>query len=195
MSDVGGPTDTAAPFEQDRPNAKRGPRHSLEGDGSDDVELMTVRLLQFPVKLGHAFSRHHEELLREFALLAVAADHDSASVPRGLLELVNSLSDQYSGFSRQPQAELAAALERGAATVDLDFVVPVSAAHAARALNQQLDAAEASCRNGQLLTLSASPELGSFRIWFLEEFVRQAGGAPPRPFDPGRPPGSWRDPR
>jgi hypothetical protein len=58
--------------------------------------------------------------------------------------------------------------------------VPSSARDACIELEKLLDEADEFCRSGEhLLTLAASPEVVSFRRWFLTEFVRQIDGEDP----------------
>ena len=43
-----------------------------------------------------------------------------------------------------------------------------------------LDEADVFCREGELLTLATPADEVAFRRWFLNEFVRQLRGEPPR---------------
>ncbi|MDQ1714673.1 MAG: hypothetical protein QOC60_618, partial [Frankiaceae bacterium] len=53
-----------------------------------DSPLVDVRVLGFPLDLQQVSNAWHDELLREFALVALSSD-DGAQVPRQLLELVD----------------------------------------------------------------------------------------------------------
>jgi hypothetical protein len=59
-----------------------------------DQDLVTVRLLRYPVRLGQRATEHYEEMFREFALLA-ADDSGPDSVPVRLLDLVDALGRRY----------------------------------------------------------------------------------------------------
>jgi hypothetical protein len=72
--------------------------------------------------------------------------------------------------------------------VDLEIDVPAGAAPAAAEMQATLAEADEFCRNGELLTLAASPEFVAFRNWFLGEIVRQLDGDPPTPWPNGSAP-------
>lgn len=143
--------------------------------------LREVRLLGFPLSLWARSVEHHEELMREFQLLALSDDRDG--VPRRLVELVDELTTDYASFTDSADAARDDAYARGDAAVDLVYRVPTSVAPAAQRLDAMLDEAEAFCRSGAaLLTLAAPPEAVALRKWQLSEFVAQLGGASPTPW-------------
>lgn len=142
-------------------------------------DLHEVRLLGFPLPLHARAQEHHEELMREFQLLAL--DPEAAqSVPRRLVDLIDDLMRNYSGFTDTPNATRDEALERGEATVDLTYLVPHEVAGAAARLDAMLDEADAFCRDGdRLLTLAAPADATALRHWQLSEFTNQIAGAAP----------------
>lgn len=147
-------------------------------------ELGTVRLLDLPVQLWAASQEHHDELMREFALMTVGeADTETvhAPVPHRLLRLVGELTRRFSGSSDAQREQLFAAAVRGDEVVDeLAYVLPVAAGPACDELARMLDEADAYCRDGEhLLTLATPDEVRAFRAWYLGEVVRQLSGAPP----------------
>jgi hypothetical protein len=146
-------------------------------------DLYEVRLLGFPLRLHALALEHHEELVREFQLLAL--DPGSAhSVPRRLVDLVAELTAAYGAFTDTANADRDAAAARGEERVDLTYVVPASAAAAAAQLGRMLDEADEFCRDGdRLLTLASSPETAALRHWQLSEFAAQVEGAEPTPWD------------
>ncbi len=97
-------------------------------------------------------------------------------MPARLTALVDELRGRFSGFTLQPEAELADAAARGADTIDLEYHLPPEAIQAAADLGAMLDEADEFCRNGDLLTLATPPEALAYRRWFLGEFARQAAG-------------------
>jgi hypothetical protein len=150
-----------------------------EGEG-----LVTIRLVGLPIREHALTSEHTDELMREFTYLrAQSADPDASTVPTKLLDLVDELTGRFSGFTAGSQAELDAAVAAGAESIDLEYRVPREVGAACIHLGELLDAADEFCREGEvLLTLATPPDAVAYRRWFLEEFVRQADGAAPRPW-------------
>ncbi len=154
----------------------------MTGEG-DPTQLLDVTLVNLPVEQFWRSQQHHDALLREFALVAVAVESDHEAVPARLLALVRQLTARFGRLSAEPEARLRDAMEQGVATVDLRFQVPPAAKDAAVDLGRLLDEADEYCRQGALLTLATPPDVLAFRRRYLEEFVRQIGGAPPRPWE------------
>jgi hypothetical protein len=154
------------------------------GNDGDDDGLVTVRLIDLPVALHAQASEHSDELMREFTYLrAQSVDPDAPNVPSRLLDLVDELTGDYSGFTVGTQAELDGAIAEQRASIDLEYRVPSSVGPACVHLGELLDAADRYCREGEhLLTLATPDELVAYRRWFLEEFIRQAAGQAPRPW-------------
>ena len=150
----------------------------MTGDAAP--ELITVRLVHFPLDLSGQSSEHFEGLKREFALLTIRHD-EPAEVPKRLLELVDALNDRYSGMTEGTNRQRDAAIERGEKVLDeLVYVVPPQVADACIELSNILDEADDFCRQGGvLLTLATPPPSVAFRRWYLGEFVAQARGLPP----------------
>lgn len=143
--------------------------------------LVDVLVVGFPLALHRRSTEHHEELLREFQLLAI--DPDAAKdVPRRLVELVAELTTAYAGVTDAVNAERDAAADRGEDSVDLHYRVPAGVVGACERLDRMLDEADAFCREDRLLTLAAAPEVTAFRRWYLGEFVAQVAGAAPTPW-------------
>jgi hypothetical protein len=158
----------------------------------DQTPLVTVRILGLPLRLHARAAEHGEELQREFTLITQGRQraHDSTEIPARLLALIASLQGTYSGFTAEQEDVLDRALQSGAATLDLTFRVPATAADAALALGALLDEADDYCREGKhLLTLATPPDLLAYRRWYLGEFVDQIRGGEPRPWS-----GSLREP-
>jgi hypothetical protein len=151
---------------------------------SDPAGLLDVVLIDLPVEDFRRSQQHHDALLREFTLLGAAAGTSADTVPRRVLDLVRALGERFSKFSEGPEAHLREAIDRKETSIDLHFRVPGAARDAAIDLRRLLDEADEYCRQGELLTLAAPPDVLAFRNRYLDEFVRQIDGAPPR---------SWRD--
>jgi hypothetical protein len=147
--------------------------------------LHDVRLLGVPLALLARSSEHHDELLREFQLLAIDPPTSSPGheVPQRLLDLIAEINGRYAGLSDAADADREAALARGDATIDLTITVPASVAEACERLDRMFDDADEFCRAGdRLLTLATPPDAAALRHWYLGEFVRQVGGAEPVPW-------------
>lgn len=155
------------------------------GDAPATDDLVTVQLLNFPVRVYERASEHSDELMREFALLALRppTDRPGHAVPQRLLELVDLLGRQYGSFGQESDAIRDAASARGDASVDLSYVVPRALAPSMSTLNELLEEADAFCEAEELLTLAATPLERRFRRWFIEQFTQQAAGAAPVAWD------------
>jgi hypothetical protein len=150
-------------------------------------DLRTVRMLQLPVQIWAASQEHHDELMREFALMTAGhtdGDPVSAPVPLRLLRLVGELTRRFAGTSDAQREQLFAAAARGVRSIDeLDYHMPLAARQACVELANMLDEADEYCREGEhLLTLATPDEVRLFRDWYLGEMVRQLDGAPPEPW-------------
>ena len=141
-------------------------------------DLHEVRLLGFPIALHARAVEHHEELMREFQLLALGP----SDVPRRLAALVEEMMASYGSIGLAPAADREAARARGEATVDLTYHVPASITDVCLRLDRMLDEADEFCRTDRLLTLAAEADLVAFRRWTLGQFVAQVGGAEPTPW-------------
>jgi hypothetical protein len=151
--------------------------------GAPGEALHRFRLLGVPLRLWAAAAEHHEELLREFALVAFAAEEHGQTLPRRLSQLIADVRSRYGGASPSDTAARDAALAAGLQTLDLTYRVPAAVADASHSLGALLDEADEFCAaDAYLLTLATPPQVVAFRRWFLGEFVRQVAGEPPRPW-------------
>jgi hypothetical protein len=145
-------------------------------------ELFEVRLVNLPLRLLVAGREHHDEVMREFAMMALdesGGDH----APARLRELVDVLGRRYGAVTARPDAEVDAAVSRGAQTIDLVYHVPSHVADAAVTLEGLMAEVDDFCRDRQLLSLERSPLQLRFAHWYLDEFRRQINGEPPAPWD------------
>ena len=152
--------------------------------GTADGGLVTILILGMPVPVYLRASEHGDELMREFALIAAsaAASGGEVEVPTRLTAVVEEMRGRFSGFTLQPEAELADAARRGVDVINLEYRLPPEAIQAAADLGDLLDEADEFCRSGDLLTLATPAEALAFRRWFLGEFARQAAGEAPLPW-------------
>ena len=142
-----------------------------------ETPLATVRIVELPLGVYQRASEHNDELLREFALIR---GEDNDHVPARLLAVIEELRARFGGFTEGQTTAIQEALGRGDRHIDLVYEVPAEASEAAVRLGALLDEADDFCRSGDLLTLATGSEGVAFRRWFLEEFVLQIAGNPPR---------------
>ncbi len=155
---------------------------------TNDRVQVTIR--GFPLPIYQRSLEHGNELIREFALIALSqAAEDSPPLPARLIELVDTLTRDYAGVTDSADAQRDRALDARLESVDLVYLVPVAAAEASRQIAGLLDEADDYCRSGEtLLTLATPPDVKRFRDWYFGEFVRQISGAEPLPWpDYGQP--------
>lgn len=145
-------------------------------------DLVTVRLLRFPVDVWARSNEHFEGLRREFTLIALLPQADD--VPRRLLDLVEALVGEYAATVADAARVRNEAHARGDKEIpELVYRTPAQAGEATRSLARMLDEADEFCRRGDhLLTLATPPELVAFRRWYLGEFNAQLQGHPPLPW-------------
>jgi hypothetical protein len=149
-----------------------------------DDEQVTVHLLNFPLQVfGHA-RQHHDELLREFALLALRPPENRPghAVPSQLLTLIDSLGRRFGGVGDRADQIRDDALADGETHIDLSYNVPRSAGPSLTELHELMEQADQFCRDEQLLTVAATPVERQFRDWFIEQFIAQLEGAQPTPW-------------
>lgn len=157
-------------------------RYTPPADTGAPEPVVSVRLLDVPVRIWKRSAEHHDELMREMALLALA-DSTHQDLPARLVELIDVLGRRYGGASERPEAERDAALAAGVDRISLVTEIPASAGGAAAALGEILLEVEEFCRNGdQLLTLAQPAVQAAFNAWYLEQFTTQCAGGEPTPW-------------
>lgn len=153
---------------------------------SPHEQLVTVHLLQLPVRIAAKAQQWFEELLREFALIHAGAADGSvhAEVPGRLMALVETLVTRYSGLNDDARDRLEAAINRGDEVIeDHAMDMPPDAEGATHALGATMDEAERYCRQGRhLLTLAEPPDVLAYRRWYLDDISRQLRGGTPTPW-------------
>ncbi len=153
---------------------------------SDHAQLLTVRLIGLPIALFLRAREHHDELIREFTLMAIRSNGTPANgvaLPPRLRELVDILGRRFGASTSRADMERDAAIERGDQTVDLTYQVPANMADDLTMLTQLMDDADDFCRNETLLTLPRDPSIVAFGHWYNNEFLRQINGLPPTPWN------------
>lgn len=156
------------------------------GDGSPPLsaveqDLCRVRLLGTQVELWARTQEYADDLLREFALIALGERPGERELPTRLTSILQELSNRYGNLGGAQQERLEAAAEKGEKQIGvLEYEVPASVGAVAVQLAELLDEADEYCRQGEhLLSLASPPEIRAFRWWLLDEFRRQVDGEPP----------------
>jgi hypothetical protein len=138
---------------------------------------VTEVILELPVQTFLQLQRHHEEMMREFALIDVDRERGGASdVPMRLLDHVTALRSRYASLLAVLQEQVAAAAGRGDEHITISLTTPVSAAAMIAATCDVLEEADAYCRSGDLLTLATTEDVARFRRSLCEGMVAQLRG-------------------
>jgi hypothetical protein len=145
--------------------------------------LHEVRLRNVPLRIFAASREHHDEVMREFAMMALDEGDAGDHAPARLIELVDILGRRYGAATARPDAEIDEALERGDATIDVVYHVPDHVAEAAGQLESLMAEVDEFCRCRQMLVLARPALYVRFAEWYLDEFRRQIAGEPPHAWD------------
>jgi anti-sigma regulatory factor (Ser/Thr protein kinase) len=149
----------------------------------DAAALVTVELSGLPVRLLAAAREQHDDLMREFRLLALAGHPAGDGVPARLVELTRTLGVRFAPARARPDEEVDRALERGLDTVDLVYRVPATIVEGAVRLEALMSEADEFCRSAELMTLARTPVVARFSHWYLAQFVDQIDGRPAARWD------------
>jgi hypothetical protein len=145
--------------------------------------LARVELLGMPVRVLAASREHHDGLMREFRLLALAGPAAGHDVPARLVELTQALGVRFAAAGSRPDGDFDRAWEQGLDTVDLVYRVPPTVAEGARQLEAMMSEADGFCRSAQLITLARTPLMVRFARWYLGQFLDQIAGRPATRWD------------
>jgi hypothetical protein len=146
---------------------------------SDDT-LVKIHIRGLPVELHLRAGQHYDELFREFTLLSDETVKDA--VPTRVLAFVEQVQTRYAGFAVGNRQEIGKAVAEGREAVDLVYRLPAAVGPVCADLLRHLEEADAFCRQGELLTLAAPPEVAGYVAWFLGEFIEQVEGRAPTPY-------------
>ena len=144
--------------------------------------VLNVQLLGVPVDQLADFERHHRELAREVALLALAAGTD--------YPLAKTISDVFALLRRDVRPELGEQLRQlrsaGVSASDMEVTVTRQAAAELGRFVELLSLADAFCVEQRLLTLARTPDQIAFQNWWFGEISRQLAGEPPTAWNASR---------
>jgi hypothetical protein len=153
-----------------------------DADVPEGARLYEIRMLGVPVELFLAARQQHDELMREFAVLALAHQGQSSTDPPELRRLVQELGADSAAAASRPGAEVEAAAEAGEPAVDIVYRMPVSALVAAQRFQELMQRADEFCAQGRMLTMPRSPDILRFASWWFGELRRQVAGEAPTPW-------------
>jgi hypothetical protein len=141
-----------------------------------------IRMVGVPVELFLATRQQHDELMREFAVLALAHQDEGSAQPAELRRLVHELGLHYGASGPRADESVETASQAGQATIELTYRVPISVLEAADRLENLMQSADAFCREGRMLTMPRTPQMARFAAWWLGELRRQVAGYGPTPW-------------
>lgn len=146
-------------------------------------DLHEVALIDFPVARFQQMQQHHDALIRELTLVALAPDGENSAVPHRLVSLAEEIHHGQRDAVRPFREGVAAAAQRGDDITTLQLQIPYSTLRSMEDFMLLFEEGDEYCRRGELLTPPSPPEVVSFRHWLVGELLRQIrDGAPPTPF-------------
>jgi hypothetical protein len=145
-------------------------------------ETVDIHLLGLPVRLLIASQEHHDTLLREFRLMALAPDRRAHPVAAGLAALVDELGVRHAASRGRRDREVQAAFDAGLLQIDQVFPAPAAAAQRMAHLLAMLEEADRYCDDNLLLTLARPQLVRDFSDWYLSQILTQIAGKPPLPW-------------
>lgn len=139
-----------------------------------------VRLARCPVRLSLRQDRHLDELIRELQIV----DAGDVKPSRELARVISDLLQEQASARHMGRLTAQEAAAAGLETIDIDMTVPAEAAEAVQELNRAVRAADALCRDRELLTLASSQEVVLLREWMAQEIMTQIrAGTPPTAYE------------
>lgn len=143
-----------------------------------DGARVEVELVDMPVPAARRALDHHDELLRELALVSL----NGGGAPRlsdRLLVLAERVRTQFAPLLRPLRQELVVAAARGDRDCRLTVTLPAELRAATVDFAALHAEAEGLARQGHLLTLVPDHEAACLRSWILGQLASQIGGAAP----------------
>jgi hypothetical protein len=133
-----------------------------------------VRLRDIDVEQFWTLEQHHEAILREFTLIAIASEiGEPQATPQKVLKLVRRTRERFMAQREGVFKQVREATEDGAQTVTVTLDLPVSAASMIQEAADAFELADDYCRAGDLLTLASPPEVSALRRDLCARIVEQ----------------------
>ncbi len=147
--------------------------------GVDGAAGRPVLLVDLPVRLWDRARQHSAALVREFAFIKAAGQHDT-ELARRLLEIAATSDTRYANLNPDAEAEVEAALARGDETITVEVGVPVEFK---RHIIEGVPSSSKLTNTAAMgrCSLATPEDLRAFWSWYLGEFVRQIDGENPIP--------------
>ena len=151
----------------------------------DDVTGRIAVLKDYPLRLWAEQQEYTDGLLREFRLLLLSeqADPGAGSAPAELVELADTILNQFGPLLEAVNAEREAALAAGQDRIDSRL--PLDLPNLPELLEQirvVLDRTDQFCADAKLLILPRPPHLVALQDWSREQLLAQYRGEPPTPW-------------
>lgn len=142
-----------------------------------EIGVLTVRAV--PAQLFVESQDHQHELVRELRLVEIGERFDltTRNVSQRLGSLISEILEGWDDVRSTTRRQAISAIERGEDEVDLTIPVRPGLADALQRWLLLLDEADQFCEGGELLTMSASPEVRALRAWYVSEILEQLAGS------------------
>jgi hypothetical protein len=138
-----------------------------------------VRLLGMPVALFRKTREQHDDLLREFAVMALGHGELDLSQPEDLRRLIQQLGGPFMRAVARSNDEVDAAALAGKRHLDLSYRWSASLLSVVEYLESLMLRADGFCAQGLMLTMPRSPQVLTLSRWWVGEFRRQDAGEAP----------------
>jgi anti-sigma regulatory factor (Ser/Thr protein kinase) len=148
-----------------------------------------VIYLGYPVALSMRLREHYDALTRECQLLWAAAKRartdaaTHAEVPHRLAQLAEEMAGRNRESLTAPERRRLEAFARGETTIELAYLFRPELKEQIILAREVLAEMDEYSRRNALLTLATPRDINALMSWLLEEYIRQADGAQPRPWD------------
>lgn len=141
-------------------------------------------LRDYPLRLWAHQQEHTQGVLREFELLLGGESSRllKGSAPGQLVELASMFTTRFGPLLDAINSERQEALDRGLDRIDSHVPLVEDTPALLEQVHRVLEAVDAFCRGGSLLTLPREPLMVRFADWVHEELVRQYEGGEPTPW-------------
>ncbi|HEV7825396.1 MAG TPA: ATP-binding protein [Mycobacteriales bacterium] len=144
---------------------------------------------RYPVALSMRLQEHYEALTRECQLLRAAAQRGQpgtplrVEIPHRLAQLAEEMAGRYVETRSDPERRRLEAFARGDEATSLTYPIVPELKEQIVVIRDVLAEMDEYSQRNALLTLSTPPDIHALTAWLLEEYLRQADGHPPRPWD------------
>jgi hypothetical protein len=141
-------------------------------------------LRDFPLRVWAGSRQHSDEVMREFALMLEGerSGQTNLEAPKALLDLADMFTSRFGPLLDQVYAAREQAMAEGRDRMDSEVALVEGTPQLMAQVRQVMDAVDAYCRSGNLLTLERSEDDRRLFDWTLEQIVLQYEGGEPTPW-------------